>query len=64
MDLYGETNIVGGVVTQGWYNGWVSFYKVRVGVVECNLTYIVDSDDAPVVSTDLFHLFDTYDTTN
>ena len=67
MDLYGETNIVSGVVTQGSppvHDQWVNSFKVRVGVVECNLTYIVDSDNAPMVSTDLFHLFDTLHTAN
>ena len=57
VDLYDGTNTVSGVVTQGspTSNEWVSSFKVRVGVVECELRYIVDSDDAPVVSTYLFH---------
>ena len=51
--MYGGTNIVSGVVTQGspTSNEWVSSFKVRIGVVECELRYIVDSDDASVVST-------------
>ena len=53
VDLYGGTNTVSGVVTQGspTSHEWVSSFKVRVGVVECDLRYIVDSDDATVVST-------------
>ena len=55
VDLYGITEVVGGVVTQGSpiNSEWVKSFTVRVGVVECDLGYIFDNDDAPVVSTQL-----------
>ena len=55
MDLYGITEVVGGVVTQGspTNSQWVNSFKVHVGVVECDLRYIVDNDDVPMVSTQL-----------
>ncbi|XP_072052013.1 echinoidin-like [Amphiura filiformis] len=46
VDLYGVTNIVSGVIIQGAPNTdeWVESFKVRTGIQECNLNYIVGAD--------------------
>ena len=52
VDLYGESNVVSGVITQGAPDSdeWVQSFKVKTGTQLCNLQYVVGSDNNPMVS--------------
>ena len=52
VELYGASDVVSGIITQGAPSSdqWVKNFKVRTGVQDCDLQYIVGTDNYPTVS--------------
>ena len=51
VDLYGASNVVSGIITQGapFNSQWVKTYKVRTGLQDCDMQYILGDSDQPMV---------------
>ena len=54
VDLYGASNVVSGIITQGTKlddnENWVESFMVRTGLQQCDMQYVLGNNNEPLVS--------------